>query len=92
MAPVLTESALRHGIEVLRPAGADSISLLRLLDVAMKGAAAVWWQFSAAEHQERRSTGILCQALVRTACRYGDAVRGPRGTGPQPGRLGAAMI
>ncbi|WP_346535506.1 DUF6308 family protein [Micromonospora sp. DPT] len=35
LAAALTESALRHEIEALRPAGADSISLLRLLDVAI---------------------------------------------------------
>lgn len=35
LAAALTQSALRHEIEALRPAGADSISLLRLLDVAI---------------------------------------------------------
>jgi hypothetical protein len=35
LAAALTESALRDEIEALRPAGADSPSLLRLLDVAI---------------------------------------------------------
>ncbi|MFY1574762.1 DUF6308 family protein [Verrucosispora sp. WMMD703] len=35
LAAALTESALRQEIEELRPAGGDSISLLRLLDVAI---------------------------------------------------------
>ncbi|MEU7922992.1 DUF6308 family protein [Micromonospora zamorensis] len=35
LAAALTESALRQEIEGLRPAGGDSISLLRLLDVAI---------------------------------------------------------
>ena len=54
LAVALTEADLRDEIEALRPPGADSVSLLRLLDVA------IWIRYSRSRNARtaRRAVGI----------------------------------